>query len=81
MERRFQFSTSGALLATFWVAVFFGAAAAHELPMYRYGMWGSWLSTSSFFLLILSPAAAVGAACNRPLVGRLCGSVSAWRSF
>jgi hypothetical protein len=71
MDRRFQITRSGALLAAFWVAVWFAVAMFRlDQPL------GLLFLSVCRFLLIMPPAAAFGALVGHPMLGFLCGSVS-----
>jgi hypothetical protein len=75
MERRFQFTTKNALLATFWAVVWVACAtASHEA---WFSIKPRWLSSLlGTFSIIVPPAAAFGAICGRPTFGFLCGVAS-----
>jgi hypothetical protein len=75
MERRFQFSTRNALIATAWAAVFLAnAASIWRAPRSLNGLLFDSLGE---FLLIAPPAAIVGALAGRPWLGFMCGAASA----
>src|SRR5688572_12408575 len=77
-DRRFQFSTRNALIATFWVAVFFGAVAI-ATQFRGSGFRDPWYKLrlmTCYSFIVVSPAAALGTICNRPVMGPLCGLVS-----
>ena len=91
VDRRFQFTTKNALIATFWVAVWLACATANiewsEIgPAWLMDWW--LMDTFQFGVLVIPLPAAFGAICGRPLFGFLCGVVGyfglwlgAWISF
>jgi hypothetical protein len=71
MERRFQFSTRNALWATCLAAL--SLTLVTTIPRVNPEPWMMYLAT---FVLMVVPAAAVGALGGRTLLGALCGVAS-----
>lgn len=71
MENRIQFTTRNVLIATMWIAVWCAGVGAGNKPFMLLGPFVAqavWV-----FLLIVPPAAAVGAMCDRSKLGLACG--------
>jgi hypothetical protein len=75
-----RFSLRGMLMATFWVAVLFGAGAAsrhlHRAQLEYGGTPFDWLETPLMFTIMLAPFIAVGALFDRALWGLVIGGVA-----
>jgi hypothetical protein len=78
LRRPFRFNMAAALLTTTWAAIWCAAAASEPSEPPLFHLW--------LFFLVTSPAAAVGAFLNYPLLGLLCGATSGlavtlWAAF
>jgi hypothetical protein len=75
-KRQIHFSVWTLLVVTFWVAVFFMGVALEDSLNSASGWKGTLTGLVYASLIVLPPAAAMGAICKFPKVGLLCGFAS-----